>query len=603
MKTFGFGEERGDCHIVNAQNIDVAIKIFKIEVLYPEQYVSKKFVKKYKYNHNLKINEYEFKNNPQIKIYAVDEDHNYKFIKNISLYDCINVEYSSGKINSNLLTYEKNSNEEEDEKQEVFDVAIINEDIEQKDITQYNKVELRKINSALVKKMAELEAARYELKEMQQKLQVELKQKTKMLYIIETYLGINEEVYRLQEGKPAPEKEPLTIFQLKLYMDEEIGLWDDQGLDYTEIEQFDKWLLKDKKYKTFLHKEQSICAFQVRRNEKDYGDPFENMQNYYNKMTYFLIRNGENLYRIWSDVNIPEKMFPTLSEYDNIMNDDWNKNSTERAKKEIQKKHEHYMYGMIAVQGMIERTDVFNSYLKTVNLLKINGFTEEQVHLIRDGESNTFITDGQLTWYEFLKKNQKSISLGTRVVVLERQYSSKKDNQDWRTAPFYFDSPKLDTLYQVEKTKETHPEEVGGYWGARIMIYFKPNNRYYFDDEEKKHRRIPFRMDESEVINYDAITLEECEYYEKNRLERKNYIRILPVIHWIKKLKEEERRVEDEFIKFINGKIGNKFSEKKIRNAVQWWKLKNKWKRDVLDDGSKAVRMVIRKLNNQDIKK
>lgn len=70
----------------------------------------------------------------------------------------------------------------------------------------------------------------------------------RVICVIELYLGIEEELFQLQAGQTADENEPLTLRQKVLFMDEEVGILDDQGLDWTQIDQFDEWLLKDQPY-------------------------------------------------------------------------------------------------------------------------------------------------------------------------------------------------------------------------------------------------------------------------------------------------------------------------------------------------------------------
>ena len=63
----------------------------------------------------------------------------------------------------------------------------------------------------------------------------------RVITTIELYLGINEELFCIQEGAKAHVDTPITFRQGVLYMDEEIGHWKDGGLDYTNIEWFDTW--------------------------------------------------------------------------------------------------------------------------------------------------------------------------------------------------------------------------------------------------------------------------------------------------------------------------------------------------------------------------
>ena len=43
--------------------------------------------------------------------------------------------------------------------------------------------------------------------------------------------------------------------------------------------------------------------------EKEYNNVYDNMmKNQYNRMSYFYIRNGENLYRVWANLYIPHSV-------------------------------------------------------------------------------------------------------------------------------------------------------------------------------------------------------------------------------------------------------------------------------------------------------
>lgn len=56
----------------------------------------------------------------------------------------------------------------------------------------------------------------------------------------------------------------------------------------------------------------------------------------------------------------------------------------------------------------------------------------------------------------------------------------------------------------------------------------------------------------------------------------------------------------EELVKYIAGQLEwDEPQYEKIRKAVTWWKLKNKWKRAVTKDEAKAVRMILRKLQNK----
>ena len=594
MKNFVFGNSYDHSVSIQAKNLELAINVFKVQELFPENCVDEDYIESSDYDSDLRRNLYKFKDNPMIPISIMDKDRNKTFIKNISLYETIDVNYN---VLSSVKMLEFNKSKQIEDTTPSTDLITIN-DLENINVSNtQDKKALRKIHDLARKKQAELEHQKDKLTEIINKVHEELQQKIKLLYVIETYLGLKEEVYQLKEGKKASENEPLTIHQLKLYMDEEVGIWEDGGMDFESIDIFDEWITKN--YKKFLYNKKSICAWQIRRNDKEYSsDAHVNfMLNTENKCTYFLIRNGENLYRIWSNIQITDRFFPKTHEYEKMMKDEFNWSPEEK----IKSKHQNYMYGLVALQGLIERTDIFGSKLREskVNLLVPDGFSEEEIHLIRDAEQEYWIGNGKLTWKDYIKKNKETLKLGIRVILNQEgnwYYDGKDRQTNWRTYPFHPGyNPTLEEIYQIEEVNDGK-----SYSGWQFKIYYNSEDTIYPADwnldSHERIRRVPFRMYGDELLNYDEITIEDCEYYEKNRFERHQYIYLLPILHWAKKLKIKEKELEDNFIKFIKPQIKFDIDDEEIREVVKWWKFKNKWKRELTKDDSKAIRMVLKRI-------
>ena len=590
--------------IVEAKNLEHAIKIFKIEELFPERCVDSSYWKRdeqgcfdSEYDNTLGRYNYRFTDNPKIFIY--EETEVWKQISSIELSECIEVDYRSLIPRANLL--EGPCVQESEENLPV----VINSRV----IAQVNsKLELREKHDEIIRKRAELELMIRECNVAMNVLQQELKQKQKIVYILETFLGIHEEIVQIADGEPSTNA-PLTLYQQKLYMDEEVGIWDDadgQGLDCRQIEQFDDWIAKH--YKLFAYEPLSIVVWQVRRSKKEYGDLWENVQfNSWNQQTYFLIRNGERLYRIWSNVSVGDRLFPTATEYQSLIQEEqeW---SEERARQKLQEKHESYLYGMIAIQGIIERTEVLGTRLRErVNLLKPDGIPEDLVKLVRDDETEYWIGDGRLRWRDFLSKNRQTICVGTRVCLsVEKFYFSfsSKESDYWRCEPFRpSNTSTRDCCYSIEASKE---ESRGTYFprGTSFVIRYQPGDSVGWDpytyQEVIRKRRVPWFLYGDEVLNFDEITLEEADYYLKSRLDRKDYLRMLPTLFWIRRVKLRELELEEEFIKMIAGQLKWELDDKnrkKIYEKIQFWKLKNKWKRALTTKESTATRMILKWLS------
>ena len=76
----------------------------------------------------------------------------------------------------------------------------------------------------------------------------------RVITMIEIYVGINEEMHQIKVGAESDLSIPLSIRQQILFMDEEIGLWEDGGIDYSQIDKFDEWVVDN--YEEILEK---IC--------------------------------------------------------------------------------------------------------------------------------------------------------------------------------------------------------------------------------------------------------------------------------------------------------------------------------------------------------
>lgn len=612
---FIFGEPyENDSVYIEAKNLQHAIKIFKVSELFPEKCVDKVYYKKdnegcydQEYQSDLRRYITKFKiNNPKIFIHEQDEKEEWKKIGQIGLQECINVNFKDIIPQVNLLEAPE-AFKTPDEEPETLPIVVNAEAI----ANVSSKRELREKHDQIALKKAELENMVSEMNQAMAVLKNELKQKQKVVYIIETYLGIHEKVIQITEGDPAPEGSKLALYQQKLFMDEEVGIWDDkdgQGIDFQNIEQFDDWISKH--YKNFAYEPLSIVVWQVRRKEKNYDtDIWTHVQfDHWNKTTYFLIRNGDRLYRIWSNVSVDDRLFPTKDEYIKIVREEY-KWGNDHAKEKLQEKHEGYLYGLIAIQGIIERTDILGTHLRQqgINLLSPRSDIDEHIKFIRDAETDFWIGNGKPRWKDFIKSNRTTIKLGSRICLSTEKFyfslSSKDDNDRWRCSPYRPSCvPPRDHWYLVEAHEE-ESDKVYFPHGTTLLIRYKPGDCVGWDPYSGKEiirkRRIPWFLYTDEVINFDGITLEEADYYMKSRLDRENYLRLLPTLHWIRRIKLKEKELEDEFTKMIASQLKwelDDTSHHKIQKAINWWKLKNKWKRALTTKESTATRMILKKL-------
>ena len=144
------------------------------------------------------------------------------------------------------------------------------------------------------------------------------------IFNVSIYAGISEQVKQFADGMPASNNEPLHILQRKLYMDEECLLCHDTGgLDINDLEEFHRWLSKKDNRDRILPFQRCLVAFQIRRNikEREWDGSFGSIIRIMNeessdKLTYLIIRNGERLYQLKSDLEFGDLIFPSKNDLD-----------------------------------------------------------------------------------------------------------------------------------------------------------------------------------------------------------------------------------------------------------------------------------------------
>jgi hypothetical protein len=142
------------------------------------------------------------------------------------------------------------------------------------------------------------------------------------IFNVELYAGLVEKVEQVREGEPAPLTEKIRLFQRRAYMDEEcLARYETGGMEFKDIYAFDAWLSKPDNFNRLLPAPRCVVAFRVRRYSKEFP-AFASLATYiqlmdeerYNKKTYLYLRNGEQLFRLSTQIEFNEKLFPDMSE-------------------------------------------------------------------------------------------------------------------------------------------------------------------------------------------------------------------------------------------------------------------------------------------------
>jgi hypothetical protein len=445
-----------------------------------------------------------------------------------------------------------------------------------------------------------LERMKNELDHFVSDLRKKIETVSRVVDIIEIYLGVHEKIVQIQEGEPAKPDALLCFRQLVLHMDEETG----EDLDWEDVETFDDYFRKH--VDSIFPEKKGVIVVRPRAADRNYCDnPLVNsFMNEGNKQTYVLIRNGDNLYRIWTSVKIYPHLFPSREEMNQLVEtSETSPTSDGTNAKEILMT---YQRNVLLLQGLIDRTDVLKPLPPGLNLLRAETYGTH-VQFIYDGSN--LLPSGRKSWSEYLQDINERTKRGDRMYVAKWPWDMfSKDSagyhlwrfplfdKGWRekSGPGILPKPGIYTVNEVQPYKrqyETSKFRFSLNWNPEDEIY-NPKTREYY----KRKTSIPFYLLDNDdfILNYENLSLEDLDFYINDRVNRRDYAKMMPVMRGIRAQRLQELEWENNFVKFLCGRIGREdtVAWRVIWDSISWWKTKVIDKRPLKKEDAKAVRMI-----------
>ncbi|MGL5827747.1 MAG: hypothetical protein ACRCYU_23505 [Nocardioides sp.] len=437
------------------------------------------------------------------------------------------------------------------------------------------------------------------------------------IWTVNLYLGVGEELVQLAEGAPAAADVPIHLRQSVLAMDEEVAAFptaDRQGMDFRSISVFDRWITEDPAHLTqVLPEERGIVALTPRATEIDYGDPILNtVLNKENFASYWLIRNGGNLWRLRTDFAVGRHLMPTTAEFTSLFQQtsfDGTVTPIEPGSKkwmEAEKaqgaKQRHYMRVALILQGLIDRTEILHPLPGEVSVLRQSAYDDGLVVVLADDEKQ--IGSGRKPYYEWLRELNAELRPGMRIIgdfhakhwrehkIEERNWTRRHGN--WRLSPTGAEMPKSNTLHTIESTRELQGDK-------GLVIRYARTEKVWDDNmwvesetrpgwghrggervPERRASAVVFREDRN-IIPFDLVTEVQLLEYLGARTERHAYADMMPLLQAALAAKRAEAEAEAPFRDLIHGVLGADATEDDVERLVHRWKLANKWHRPLVD--------------------
>lgn len=443
------------------------------------------------------------------------------------------------------------------------------------------------------------------------------------IYTLNIYLGTGEEIVQIKKGAAAPATEPLVFRQLCLFAAEEslINI-DEGGMDNEDIGDFDRWLLRDENLRQILPEPKAVVAIKPRREDKDYGNRAANYFNNREKhKTYFILRNGDNVYRLAPNFNVGERLFPSRHEFDELFTEEYYDEESEsyrtrklhpgapgfeKQSKAASEKELAYARGLILFQGIIDRTKIFPElHEMRLNLLDAeNG--SRWIRYIEDAEPSYLLETGIPSFSEWLAEAQTETQTGDRITgnfvgrTLEYDYQSGRAA---RLSPSSSEFPSSEQIYVLEKKR------AGGF----VFLYdrdekVEKRNLYggwNYGQAERRASCVIYPGDKW-WLPIDRLKIGFVDFWLRDRISRASYLNMVPLLKSAKSILAEEAGGEKPvrelllglFIKIQadqlpkNHLLSLEELEEMAIKLVRWWRMKNKYHRALESDHAKAIRMI-----------
>lgn len=398
-----------------------------------------------------------------------------------------------------------------------------------------------------------LELERTAMEQQMLPLQQQMEALQHALHMANLYLGTNEMVIPIAEGLRAPATAPIVIRQRILFMDEECALIDAEGIDCHKLNTFDKLVTRPDLLKLIIPDEKGVVVLKVSRNPKKYKglDPVTQMYlDEENSKTYWLIKNGECLWRFWADFDTPATLFPK-STHEVSEHRPGSKEYYSEMKKEKGIRLQFMKAGLL-LQGIIDRTKIFEPFIdKQPPILTEPATWDGKIAFVYDDENN--LSEGLEPYTKWLASLNKVLYSGQRIAF----------------AGYCNDEERV------------IPNDAYGYSDPEIRIIHKGPKGFYFNFEnkrsynKKKTGKIIVRESDTNWINIDFARVTDMERYLHSREVRSNFRAMVPLLQLAIALKKEEESEETLFkaliIKTIEDKHGS-CDMSKLEKAILWWK-------------------------------
>lgn len=380
----------------------------------------------------------------------------------------------------------------------------------------------------------------------------------KNVHTMRLFLGEGVDLTTAVSGDSAPAEEKLHLMQRMLYLDEEIFVESMFGKGFTHEDMRDLGALFAQNpglVERMLPYQRCVAVARIRRKERPLhlrgdediptllGKVMEHIDKAErDKRVLIMIRDGENVRLAFADQDTSKaaRLFPSAAEIDAIYHGEstWGKRSSEHGEitpgslEYSDRRNEHddralfYKRFLILLWGLHEREDAFGPFLQKGENWLHQSIASERFVFVHDEEN--VLSSGRKPIREMLATINADIRPGTRVAILPRIAM----NED--TAPTAYKEDKGGRSYKVRHPVNRIETGIVSRKGDDLIVQIETSISSWRTDSTQKTPliiRTPTGTVPDGIVNLDAISASDMEYYANSRLQREDYLSWLPVFH------------------------------------------------------------------------
>lgn len=390
------------------------------------------------------------------------------------------------------------------------------------------------------------------------------KQLTQGVKTMGLYLGDGVEVETLREGEGAPSDVPLTLFQAPRYMDEEYAVYLALGgATWRTFGDFAGKLGEDRALlERVLPTERCVVAMRYRRRGRDFdvdrvrGSVYDKIRALWafasdeaeHKRTFLLIRNGENAYRVKSELATDKapRLFPTTAEKDEPFVDSWKRRfagvDAERitpedaayyeARTEYDQVMLFYKRLMVLMWGLHDRLRLFGEFYDPAeypNFMSLRLQTERFVYVY--DQETLAIGEGRPSFQDWWMARNAALRPGSRVLCL------------WHRLISLDNAPGAKNASVVDDDSE----------GMSVAIAVRRSGRLYVEplvEHSWSDRRFHAKVELSTkrhgdgYLVLDEVDVDDLDFYINSRAARPQYMGFLALFMKARTLLLADRKRE-----------------------------------------------------------